>query len=147
MLAKVFACGVGYPIRTQKDGGYGEQLNPYKNPKADSFSLYMNVVADTILKNLLPKTKISNTVSHYETIKDPFTQLNSLPQYSQDPPPIPVASTTQIQEKKRSKSSSYFTSNPNSKLLNLQVQNNPAQNMDINSQRLSQQYHPGMAMP
>ena len=30
------------------------------NPRADSFSLYMNFVADTILKNIRPKGKLDN---------------------------------------------------------------------------------------
>jgi len=30
------------------------------NPRADSFSLYMNYVADTMLRNLLPKSKLDN---------------------------------------------------------------------------------------
>lgn len=57
VLTKVFACGVGYPVRT-KDGT-GVQLEPFKNPRADSFSLYMNFVGDVLLKNLLPKTKLA----------------------------------------------------------------------------------------
>lgn len=68
VLTKVFACGVGYPLRT-KDGS-GIDMNPFKNPRADSFSLYMNVVADILLKNILPKTKISSSTLHTEIIKD-----------------------------------------------------------------------------
>ena len=67
-LTKVFACGVGYPVRT-KDG-VGTELNPFKNPRADSFSLYMNVVGDILLKNLLPKPKLALQMHHIETIKD-----------------------------------------------------------------------------
>ena len=33
VLTKVFACGVGFPVRT-KDGS-GVELNPFKNPRAD----------------------------------------------------------------------------------------------------------------
>jgi len=58
VLTKVFACGIGYPVRT-KDGSGNAEQNPFKNPRADSFSLYMNVVGDILLKNLLPKTKIT----------------------------------------------------------------------------------------
>lgn len=57
VLTKVFACGVGYPVRT-KDG-VGTELNPFKNPRADAFSLYMNVVGDILLKSLVPKQKLS----------------------------------------------------------------------------------------
>jgi len=42
VLNKVFACGVGFPVRT-KDGGAGN-IDPNKNPRADSFSLYMHTV-------------------------------------------------------------------------------------------------------
>jgi len=35
------------------------------NPRADSFSLYMNIVADLLIKNILPKDKkISKMVTH-----------------------------------------------------------------------------------
>ncbi len=67
VLNKVFACGVGYPVRT-KDGVV--ELNPFKNPRADSFSLYMNVVGDIILKNILPKVKLFHTTVHIELMKD-----------------------------------------------------------------------------
>jgi hypothetical protein len=66
----VFACGVGYPVRT-KDGS-GVELNPFKNPRADSFSLYINIVGDILLKNLLPKTKLGMIASHIEVVKDPW---------------------------------------------------------------------------
>jgi hypothetical protein len=59
---------VGYPVRT-KDGS-GVELNPFKNPRADSFSLYMNIVGDILLKNLLPKKKILAIANHIETIKE-----------------------------------------------------------------------------
>lgn len=60
-LSKIFACGIGYPVRT-KDGMIS--LAPGKNnPRADSFSLYMNFVGDTILKGVLPKQKfVKNTI-------------------------------------------------------------------------------------
>ena len=34
------------------------------NPRADSFSLYMNFVGDMILKNLLPKQKYAKSSIH-----------------------------------------------------------------------------------
>jgi hypothetical protein len=49
----VFGCGIAYPVRT-KDGMVVSNPN-MQNPRADSFSLYMNFVGDMILKNLLPK--------------------------------------------------------------------------------------------
>ena len=68
VLTKVFGCGVGYPVRT-KDG-LGIELNPFKNPRADSFSLYMNVDGDLLLKSLLPKAKLALCANHIEVIKD-----------------------------------------------------------------------------
>ena len=64
VLNKVFACGVGFPVRT-KDGliGQKDQIN---NPRADSFSLYMNAVGDQLLKNLLPKKKLAANTQHKE---------------------------------------------------------------------------------
>jgi hypothetical protein len=36
-----------------------------QNPRADSFSLYMNIVGDILLKNLLPKEKkIVKSIAH-----------------------------------------------------------------------------------
>lgn len=45
-----------------------------KNPRADSFSLYMNAVGDLILKNLVPKKKLTINKEHFETIKDSWLQ-------------------------------------------------------------------------
>ncbi len=64
VLNKVFACGVGFPVRT-KDGGAGN-TDPSKNPRADSFSLYMHTVGEVLLKSLLSKKKIMNAVAHKE---------------------------------------------------------------------------------
>ena len=36
----------------------------YKYPRVDSFDLYRNYVADTILKNLLPKSKLNKSKGH-----------------------------------------------------------------------------------
>ena len=65
-LNKVFGCGIGYPVRTN-DGKTiipqtldRKQLIERKamNPRADGFSLYMNIVGDILLKNILPKDKM-----------------------------------------------------------------------------------------
>jgi hypothetical protein len=58
---KTFGTGIAYPLRTN-DGMVIPEASPGTkgNPRADSFSLYLNYVADTILKNLLPKTKLDN---------------------------------------------------------------------------------------
>lgn len=79
----MFACGVGYPVRT-KDGS-GIELNPFKNPRADSFSLYMNVVADIMLKNLLPKKKIMANINHIEEIKEAWLSSATYEQVQHKP--------------------------------------------------------------
>ena len=62
VLAKCFACGIGYPVRT-KDGML--VTNPtLSNPRADGFSLYMNFVGDNILKNIIPKAKMMRGTIH-----------------------------------------------------------------------------------
>ena len=62
VLTKTLACGIAYPVRT-KDGMMANNPN-MKNPRADGFSLYMNFVADTILKTLLPKSKMIKNSIH-----------------------------------------------------------------------------------
>ena len=62
VLTKTLACGIAYPVRT-KDGMMA--TNPtIQNPRADGFSLYMNFVGDTILKTLLPKSKMIKNSIH-----------------------------------------------------------------------------------
>ena len=55
---KTFGSGLAYPVRTN-DGMIIPEAGKV-NPRADSFSLYMNYVANTILSNLLPKTRLQN---------------------------------------------------------------------------------------
>jgi len=62
ILAKVFACGLAYPVRT-KDGMIVSDPK-MSNPRADGFSLYMNFVGDQILKSLLPKAKYTKSCIH-----------------------------------------------------------------------------------
>ena len=64
VLKKCFACGVGFPVRT-KDGGPGAK-DPALNPRADGYRLYMNTVAEMLLKSLLPKRKMASIVDHKE---------------------------------------------------------------------------------
>lgn len=68
VLNKIFACGIGYPVRTN-DGKTihrqkNERPNRAANPRADGFSLYMNIVGDILIKNLLPKDKCQKAFSH-----------------------------------------------------------------------------------
>jgi hypothetical protein len=58
----VYGCGIAYPVRT-KDGMMVSNPN-MTNPRADSFSLYMNFVGDQLLKNLLPKNKYAKNSIH-----------------------------------------------------------------------------------
>jgi hypothetical protein len=60
LLTKTFGTGIAYPTRTNDgmiipEGGKA-------NPRADSFSLYCNWVANRCLMNLLPKTILDNKV-------------------------------------------------------------------------------------
>lgn len=55
-MYKIYGTGLAYPQRTN-DGMVITESNKL-NPRADSFSLYLNYVADKILTNLLPKTKL-----------------------------------------------------------------------------------------
>lgn len=62
VLSKCFGAGIAYPVRT-KDGMTA--CDPkLPNPRADSFSLYMNYVGDMILKGLLPKVKLVKNTLH-----------------------------------------------------------------------------------
>jgi hypothetical protein len=46
------------------------------NPRADSYSLYLNFVADRILQNLLPKSKLDNKL--HKTIRDSKNAVGSI---------------------------------------------------------------------
>lgn len=81
VLNKVFACGVGFPVRT-KDGGVGN-IDPSKNPRADSFSLYMHTVGELLLKSLLPKRKMATILSHKETA-NPYLKAATYEQIKKD---------------------------------------------------------------
>ena len=56
LLMKTFGTGLAYPVRTN-DGMVMPEAGKV-NPRADSFSLYMNYVANTLLSNLLPKSRL-----------------------------------------------------------------------------------------
>ena len=72
VLNKIFACGIGYPVRTN-DGKtiMAHQMDKKKqqeqkanNPRADGYSLYTNIVGDILLKNILPKESKLKGMSH-----------------------------------------------------------------------------------
>ena len=48
--------GIALPIRTNDGMVIADKNKP--NPRADSYSLYLNWVAKTVLDNLLPKSKL-----------------------------------------------------------------------------------------
>jgi hypothetical protein len=50
--------GIAFPIRTNDGMVIADKNKP--NPRADSYSLYLNWVAKTVLDNLLPKSKLQN---------------------------------------------------------------------------------------
>ena len=58
ILTKVFGSGIAYPLRTNDGMIVGEAGK--SNPRADGFSLYSNFVANTMLSNLLPKSRLDN---------------------------------------------------------------------------------------
>ena len=58
ILTKTFGSGLAYPLRTN-DGMIMSEAGKV-NPRADSFSLYSNFVANTMLGNLLPKSRLEN---------------------------------------------------------------------------------------
>ena len=60
VIQRIFGSGIAYPQR-RSDGMILKKkelvfdVKFYKYPKVDSFDLYRNSVADTILRNLIPK--------------------------------------------------------------------------------------------
>jgi hypothetical protein len=63
VLSKTFGSGIAYPQR-RSDGMLLPKkelkfdITFYKYPRVDSFDLYRNYVGDTILKGLVPKSKL-----------------------------------------------------------------------------------------
>jgi len=56
LLMKTFGSGIAFPMRSN-DGMVIPEAGK-SNPRADSFSLYLNFVANQVLTNLLPKSKL-----------------------------------------------------------------------------------------
>jgi hypothetical protein len=56
LLMKAFGSGLAFPMRSN-DGMIIPDSGKV-NPRADSFSLYLNFVANQMLSNLLPKNKL-----------------------------------------------------------------------------------------
>lgn len=67
VLSKVYCFGIGYPATTHE-----KQRSSTKVVKADSFSLYMNVIGDIVLRGILPKTKASK-IGHFDQFKESVT--------------------------------------------------------------------------
>ena len=53
---KAFGSGLAFPMRS--NDGMVIPDSGKQNPRADSFSLYLNFVANQMLTNLLPKSKL-----------------------------------------------------------------------------------------
>jgi hypothetical protein len=66
ILTKTFGTGIAYPLRT--NDGMILPDSSKGNPRADSFSLYLNFVADKILQGVLPKSKLDNKL--HKTIRE-----------------------------------------------------------------------------
>jgi hypothetical protein len=66
-MCKVFGSGLAYPTKTN-DGRIVPEAGR-QNPRADSFSLYLNYVGTKVLDSLLPKSKLSSKVAYVYTDK------------------------------------------------------------------------------
>lgn len=54
---KTLGSGLGFPMRSNDGMSVPREANQV-NPRADSFSLYLNFVANQVLSTLLPKSKL-----------------------------------------------------------------------------------------
>lgn len=118
VLSKVFACGIGYPVRTN-DGktvshtGMDKEKQKFmkaQNPRADGFSLYLNIVGDILLKNILQKEKkksaghkiyplVANAESNHKTggaFLSPFKVAVANVKSQHSPPGINAFSTKKL---------------------------------------------------
>jgi hypothetical protein len=66
ILNKVFGSGIAYPMRTNDGMIVSDASKP--KPRADGFSLYLNFVANTVLKCILPKSQIEHKI--HSTMRD-----------------------------------------------------------------------------
>lgn len=66
-MCKVFGSGLAFPTRTNDGRIVPETGRP--NPRADSFSLYLNYVGTKVLDSLLPKSKLESKVQFVYTDK------------------------------------------------------------------------------
>ena len=64
---KIFGSGLAFPTRTNDGKIVPEKGKP--NPRADSFSLYLNYVGTKVLDSLLPKSKLDSKVQYVYTDK------------------------------------------------------------------------------
>ena len=65
---KTFGSGLAFPMRS--NDGMTIQEQGRVNPRADSFNLYLNFVANQMLLNLLPKSKLDNKMQKLSRTKD-----------------------------------------------------------------------------
>jgi hypothetical protein len=57
-FAKIFGTGLAFPVRTNDGMTCPDPTKP--QPRADSYSLYLNFVANTVLKQLVPKYQLES---------------------------------------------------------------------------------------
>ena len=76
LLMKVFGSGLAFPMRSNDGQMIPVQGKP--NPRADSYALYLNFVANTMLQNLLPKNKLDNKLQ--KTIRQSAIVKGQTPQ-------------------------------------------------------------------
>ena len=88
LLMKTFGSGLAYPVRTN-DGMILPEAGKV-NPRADSFSLYMNYVANTLLSNLLPKTRLQN--KNHRTVRLDCLLQQLLQREEREDAPQPIGS-------------------------------------------------------
>lgn len=102
-LNKVFACGIGFPVRTNDGKTVQSAMINDKNkkmqqramnPRADGFSLYMNIVGDILIKNILPKDQKLKGLSHkvFPPLDSAtsFKQTSIMEKYAKSPLKIPM---------------------------------------------------------
>ena len=58
LLTKTFGSGLAFPLRTNDGMAHPDKDKVNANPRADSYSLYLNYVANQVLMNLLPHSKL-----------------------------------------------------------------------------------------
>jgi hypothetical protein len=132
VLSRVFACGVGYPIRIKEGFAAPADPNTVKKkpkkpkdinkfnvlaPRADSFSIYMKSVGEILIKNVLPKrTLLDMPHSHIlnkETAPNAAaSQLDAAATFDKARKTMAVCQTPELPFKMRGAMGKSMTSHP-----------------------------------